>query len=188
MKLTTSHASLPKQGEIMSGDAVVLRSDGGRWLLAVVDALGHGPGAAEVAGKACQHLEKVPLSHGVREIVTGLHSHLRNTRGAAAMVCMLHGGSIEGCGVGNVELRVHGDDVPVILSPGVLGGSVRQFRVFRGQLHALTRMVIFSDGISSRFSLERMRQLTAADACKRIVSEHAHAHDDATVLVADFDG
>jgi phosphoserine phosphatase RsbX len=74
-----------------------------------------------------------------------------------------------------------------MLSPGVLGSSVRQFRVFAGELHVGSRLALFSDGISSRFSLDDVRKLPPAEACASIVHRHAHAHDDATILVADVE-
>jgi negative regulator of sigma-B (phosphoserine phosphatase) len=186
MKLSASHLTRPKVGEAMNGDAVVVRHHDGRFLIAVVDALGHGPVAAEVAQKACHHLESVSLDLDVKAIIQGLHGHLRGTRGAAAMVCCVRDGVFEGCGVGNVDLRVQGGALPVLLSPGVLGANVRTFRVFRGEARAGHRLVLFSDGISGRFSLDRLRLLPPADACQQLVAQHSYAHDDATVLIADI--
>lgn len=187
MKLTVSHASRPKIGESVNGDAVVVRVGDGRSLLAVVDALGHGAAAAEVARKATEHLESVPLEAEVRTILTSLHEALRGTRGAAAMVCSISKGRLDGCGVGNVELRVTGGQVPVVLSPGVLGGTVRQFRVFQGKLQQRSRMVLFSDGISARFTLESLRKLAPREACDALVTDHGRAHDDATAMIADYE-
>jgi phosphoserine phosphatase RsbX len=186
MKLNASHLTRPKAGETRNGDAVVLRQAGARALVAVVDALGHGPAAEEVALAACRHLESVSLELDLKRIVEGLHASLRNTRGAAAMVCALDGHRLDGCGVGNVDLRVQGGSVPIVLSPGVLGTSVRQLRVFSGEIHAGDRLVLFSDGISSRFSLDRVRRLSPAEACGQILAQHGHSHDDATVLIADL--
>jgi len=191
MKLKVSEATRPKVGEQVSGDAALARAGDGEWLLAVVDALGHGPVAAEVARAAVDYLQKAEIATDVRTLVTGLHAALRDTRGAAAMVCRLSARQahmqLEGCGVGNVELRTTGiaSAVPVVLSPGILGGTVRQFRVFRGELGLQSRLAIFSDGISGRFTLDSLRQLTPAQACARLMSENGRAHDDATVVIAD---
>jgi negative regulator of sigma-B (phosphoserine phosphatase) len=189
MKLKVSEATRPKVGEQVSGDAVVVRAGEGEWLLAVIDALGHGPVAAASARAAVDYLQKVEIALDVRTLVTGLHAALRDMRGAAAMVCRLSSRpahlELEGCGVGNVELRTTASAVPVVLSPGILGGTVRQFRVFRGQLGPQNRLAIFSDGISGRFTLDSLRQLTPAQACARLMSENGRAHDDATVVVAD---
>ncbi len=187
MKLTVSHATRPKIGESVNGDAVVIRTEETRGLFAVVDALGHGPTAAEVARRAHDYLAQVALDIGIDRIVTGLHGALRASRGAAAMVCVVEGGRLDGCGVGNVELRTSGSDVPVVLSPGILGSSVRSFRVFRGRLHQRSRIVVFSDGISARFELDSLRHLGADELSRRLVSDHGRAHDDATALVVDYE-
>jgi len=190
MKLKASHATRPKVGESVNGDGVVVRQLGDRVLLAVVDALGHGPIAADVKHKACQHLEQVSLELDVRLIIEGLHKSLRGTRGAAAMICGLvigPNGQLEGCGVGNVDLRAQGANIPIVLSPGVLGAHVRTMRVFRGEVSTGSRLVLFSDGISSRAAFDGLRRLSPAIACEQVLANHSHAHDDATVLIADLE-
>ena len=188
MKLMASHATRAKIGEVVNGDAVVFRVSDGRGLLAVVDALGHGPTAADVAGRAQRYLQAVSLELEIGKILTGLHGELRASRGAAAMVCTVHGDKIEGCGVGNVELRISTGDVPVVLSPGILGGTVRNFRVFRGTLRHHSRLVLFSDGISARFQLDTMRNLAPGELSERLLANHGRAYDDATALVVDYEG
>jgi len=190
MKLKASHASRPKIGEQVNGDGVVIRLEGTRVLVAVVDALGHGPVAADVKHRAVEHLEKVSLELDVRQIIEGLHRSLRGTRGAAAMVCGLDlggAGQLEGCGVGNVDLRVLGSHIPIVLSPGVLGAQVRNIRVFRGEVILGSRLVLFSDGISSRAAFDGLRRIPPASACEMVLANHSHAHDDATVLIADLE-
>jgi negative regulator of sigma-B (phosphoserine phosphatase) len=188
MKLTASHASRPKIGEKVNGDAVVMRRHDACALFAVVDALGHGPTAAVVAERARSYLEEVSLELDIRKILTGLHAHLRGGRGAAAMICLLHDDRLEGCGVGNVELRISASNVPVVLSPGVLGGTVRNFRVFHGKLYLRSRIVLFSDGVSARFQLDTLRDLPPPDLCEHLVEQHGRSHDDATALVVDYEG
>lgn len=188
MRLTAGHATRAKVGESVNGDAIVFRDGDSRGMFAVVDALGHGPTAAEVAHRAQRYLLSVSMDADVHQILTGLHGELRASRGAAAMVCTLHGDRLTGCGVGNVELRVSGSGVPVVLSPGVLGGSVRSFRVFQGRLHARSRIVLFSDGVSARFELDRMRHLSPEELSRRLISHHGREYDDATALVVDYEG
>jgi len=187
MKLIVSHVTRPKTGEVANGDSLVVRVSDTHSLLAVVDALGYGPPAAEAAERAVRYLEAVDVAQDVRAIMSGLHSELRHSRGAAAMICRItqsgRSAHVEGCGVGNVELRTSSSSLPVVLSPGILGGSVRQFRVFHGELP--TRLVFFSDGISARFAIDSLRRLTPQEACARLMSEHGRSHDDATVLIAD---
>src|SRR5262249_6070697 len=113
---------------------------------------------------------------------------LRASRGAAAMVCSIVGDKVYGCGVGNVEMRITGGEVPVVLSPGVLGATVRSFRYFHGKLHGRSRLVLFSDGVSARFQLDSLRHLGPRELSERLVTDHGRTHDDATALVVDYEG
>ena len=186
-QMRVSHVSLPKAGELANGDAAFFRSDDHRRvLIALVDSLGHGPEAAKVTKSAIEQLGEVSLQATLREIMETLHHHLRGSRGAAATVCLLHDGKITACGVGNVELRSAETPIPFVFSPGILGARVQKFRVCEAQVRPGTRLVMFSDGISTRLRLELVRALPPQEACAAIIEKHRKAEDDATVLVADI--
>jgi len=181
------HRSRPRVGEDCSGDAVVVSELGTSFAVAVVDALGHGRTAADVAERAVRYLHANPDTGNVRRRMQGLHESLRGTRGAAAFVCALHGRRLSACSVGNVDMKSLGTRVPVVLSPGILGVNVRRMRVFEVTIETSSRFAIFSDGISTRFSLEDTGGLEPGAACSWILERYAHEHDDATVLVADVE-
>ena len=181
------HVSLPKEGEKLCGDTVVVRVEAGVTLLAVVDALGHGHPAAVVADRGREFLTSAPLDGDVRALTDGLHDALRGTRGVAAMCCLVRGDHIEGCGVGNVELRSARSRVPVVLTPGVLGVQMMRARVFQATLSPGARLVLFSDGISPRIDLEKVERMPAEPACKALLERYRRSHDDATLLVADLE-
>ncbi len=187
MRWSFFHVSIPKEGERLCGDTVVVRAEEGVTLLAVIDALGHGPAAAVVADRGSAFLRDAPLGKDVRTLTEGLHDALKGTRGVAAMCCLVRAGQIEGCGVGNVELRSAGSRVPVILTPGVLGVQTTRLRVFQGTLTPGARLVIFSDGISPRIDLEKVERLPAEPAGKALFERYRRSHDDATLLVADLE-
>jgi len=187
VKAVIEHLSIPREGETWNGDAVVVRPYERGTMFAVVDALGHGEHAAVVAKMATECLEQAPLEGGVRELVETLHRKLRGSRGAAAMLCLFEDGRLEGCGVGNVELRSIRTRVPVVLSPGILGGTINRIRIFEAQLSPGDRLVLFSDGISSRIDLDACRGISAAQACRTLMERHRRSHDDATVLITDIE-
>jgi phosphoserine phosphatase RsbX len=187
LKAAVCHLSLPKEGEADNGDAVLIREEGPRMLLALIDALGHGPGAHAVATTAVAELQVAPLDGGLAPVLDRLHRGLRNSRGAAALVCTIDEvGRLEACSVGNVELRSVGTRLPVTLTPGILGSKVRSFRIFSAQLAAGDRLVAFSDGISARSDLAQTRSIAPAQLCELLMRELRRPHDDATVLVADM--
>lgn len=184
MSSAIAFLSRPADGEIVCGDAVVVRHDGAVTLVAVIDVLGHGPEASKVALQAVKFLDSAPLTRAIT-LVNGLHDALRGTRGAAVAICVLRGFQLDACGVGNVETRVVGSRVPVISTPGIVGARVGVLRESLGRLSSGDRLVCWSDGISSRLELDSMRQLAPSDACARIMKQHRRSHDDASVVVAD---
>ncbi len=186
MRYTVEWLSIPKAGETENGDHVVVRRDGARVLVAVIDALGHGAHAAEIARLAAARVTELPFPDNAMTVVDAVHERLRGTRGAAGLICLLSEGRLEACSVGNVEMRCHRSRVPILLSPGVLGTQLKRVRVFSGKLEQPDRIVVFSDGISARFSLNDTQDLAPAAACRAILERCRRAHDDATVLVADF--
>ncbi|MFZ5892174.1 MAG: SpoIIE family protein phosphatase [Myxococcota bacterium] len=187
MNLDFAHLSFPKVGERANGDAVLVRTDPqGRAMLAVIDGLGHGPGAAEASTRAVQHLGACSLASSVLDLMTSMHQALRGTRGAVGTVCVINGDQMEACAVGNVQLMCVSCNLPLVLSPGILGQSVAKFRVASAQLKVGSRLALISDGLSTRFKLDELRELAAREACKAIVDRYRRYDDDATVLVADI--
>jgi len=183
--LLLAHRTRPCRGETRSGDAVLVRNDSEVCLLAVIDVLGHGPGAATVAEQALSFLSSAPLLEGVRPLVEGLHQALFGTRGAAATLCLLRSGALEAAGVGNVSVRLFGTKLAVLLSPGILGGRLRGLRVSRGELRSPTRLLLHSDGIRAEHLHDRPPG-TPAEACDAILTQYGGDHDDATILIADI--
>jgi len=180
--------SLPKAGETANGDRpVVQRGPGDRIVLGIVDALGHGPEAQEVALLALDAIAHAPTDAPVETIMQQVHDRLRGSRGAAATLCVLSGGYIEACGVGNVELRCHETAIPFVVSPGILGMRVQRFRACRVRIAPTSRVVFFSDGIDPVNRVHDFRKLLPADACRSLLHLHRRKEDDATVLVADLD-
>jgi phosphoserine phosphatase RsbX len=186
-EVRVAYLSVPKETEHANGDRIVVRrGHDGRTLLGVIDALGHGPGAEEVSLAALDLLTNAPPDVGVGELMERLHVRLRGTRGAAATMCIVAGGKLDACGVGNVELRCAETEIPFIFSPGILGVRVQKFRVCTAQAVTDTRLVFFSDGIHPVNRLEDLRKLPPAAACQAILQKYRRSEDDATILIADL--
>lgn len=183
VRVSAAWMTRPRAGESVSGDAVVVRPASGGVLIAVVDALGHGPKAAEVAAASTGYLEAA--SHDtISGFVDGLHEALEGTRGAAALLLHVSASGLEVCSVGNVELRSSNAKHPFVLSPGVLGVRLRKPKICSWAASG-ERFVLFSDGISGRFDLKALRTQPPADVASHIFATHRHKHDDATVVVVD---
>ncbi|HSO00805.1 MAG TPA: SpoIIE family protein phosphatase [Candidatus Nanopelagicales bacterium] len=187
MKVTVSHLVIPKDGERQSGDAVFVRSAEGATLFAVIDSLGHGDRAAEASAVALEVLTESPPSWGAGVLVEQLHVRMRGTRGAAAMICVVRAGKLEGCSVGNVELLSLGTRIPWVPSPGILGASLRRVRLFESTLAVGDRLIVLSDGVSPRIEPSLLRGASASEACRTLMNKYRRPHDDATVLIADIE-
>ncbi len=226
--IAVEHLIVPRAGETESGDAVVVRHGEGRSMVAVVDALGHGPAAAAVARSAIECLNETKLDESVVTMMERLHHHLRGSRGAAVMVCLLaaidpskahvharvpslDGGRvigragrhdappapssspsnktvhIEGCGIGNVDMRSYRTRVPAVLTPGVVGVTASKPRRFEADLGPGDRVLMFSDGITPSFAFDLLNKLKPVDACRAFMERHRRSHDDATIVVTDID-
>jgi negative regulator of sigma-B (phosphoserine phosphatase) len=185
---TVAHVSVPKVGEHVNGDAVLVRNDETNLsLFAVIDGLGHGPAAAEASKAAVSCLTNVQLDQPLLMHMQSIHAQLRGTRGAAATVCILRGDRLEVCAVGNVQLTSLFADVPLVLSSGVLGLRVAKFRVCEASLEPGARIALYSDGISSKFRLDDSRRLAPKQACDLTIERYRKKEDDSTILIADLE-
>ena len=119
--------------------------------------------------------------------MTVIHDALKGTRGAAATVCIVRDHKLEACAVGNVQLASTQSSVPLVLSAGILGHRVVNFRVCECVLSPGARVALMSDGISSGIRLEAFRQMNPEETCRAIMRGYRRHDDDATVLVADMD-
>jgi negative regulator of sigma-B (phosphoserine phosphatase) len=179
--------TIPREGERENGDAALVRRWEGGLLIAVIDSLGHGEHAAQATAVGLGYLQEVSVKGGLRPVVEGLHEKLRGTRGAAAMLLLVEQHRLEGCGVGNVALRAYRARVPAMLTPGVLGAQLNRLHLFTADLAPGDRLVLFSDGITSRFDDEAQRRVPALETCRAIMERYRRTHDDATVLVIDIE-
>ena len=175
----------PRTGESANGDAVVVRQHGSAVLVALIDALGHGPRAADVARASTEWLATAAPDAGVPALVEGLHKRLQGSRGAAALVFVVTTRGIEACSVGNVELRSLTGKLPFVLTPGVLGVRLRAPKICASPPLS-DRFVLHSDGISGRFDLRGTRSHSPTELATHIFGAHRHSHDDATVVVLDI--
>lgn len=176
----------PCIGERVSGDAALVREVQGGWLVAVVDVLGHGAEAHELADRITAYLEK--HAHGnVRALMERLHEYLRGTRGAAVGLCSISpGGRLEYVGTGNTALRRFGSEETRLVSrEGVLGQTMRTPHLQSIELVPDDLVLLYSDGVSDRFALQDYPALLhqrPAVVARRVVSRFGKDHDDATCI------
>lgn len=176
-------ASIPREGEIDNGDLVYARVGETYALFAVVDALGHGKWAAEVALRAEAALALLPEGTRAADALWAVHDALRSSRGAVATLCSWHDGELCIAGVGNVECSALGLKLSFAADPGVLGVRVRRLRSTNLRPPASARFALWSDGIRSHFDREQLRSGDVERACAWLMDHQRRPTDDASVLV-----
>jgi anti-sigma regulatory factor (Ser/Thr protein kinase) len=183
----------PCKGERVSGDQAGFERTEGGLLLFVADGLGHGPEAREAADRA---LVSARRSSGIGsvDLLQATDTALARSRGAVMAVANLDEArtTVDFAAVGNVMTQVV---------------RFRQTRMFTGSSFVLGMptpapkriaaeyipvaadevIVMCSDGISSRATLEDRRDLLHASSlaiAHHVLETFGQNNDDATVLVA----
>ena len=149
---------VPAPNEVECGDAWCYVERAGGALVMGVDGLGHGLGASQAASLACEVFmtEKTRAPGAVLERI---HTNLRTTRGAAAIVMEpdWDRGQLLAAGVGNlVAAIVENNSMKRITSyNGIIGHATPRIRELGYPLTASAALVFHSDGLSTSWQPER---------------------------------
>ncbi len=138
------------------GDTGVIKIEKQNCFIAHIDALGHGPKAAEVAVIAKNYLEE-NYTGDLIKIMESLHSHLIGTRGVVAAICRvdLNTGIVEHVGIGNITARIYGLRHRSFVSrDGVIGFSLTTPKIHNMTMSPGDLLILSSDGIKEHFILE----------------------------------
>jgi anti-sigma regulatory factor (Ser/Thr protein kinase) len=181
--------SFAAPGERVCGDGWAFAFDGDLAWLVVADGLGHGPDAAEAGAAALDAFAQDPFA-SPRHRLERMHQALRRTRGAAVMVLQADAaaGSILSVGAGNVMGRlVSGvSDRTLLCQHGTAGVAMRSPEEVTTPWPPHALLVVYSDGIESRWKGEVLAPALARDAtlaAALLARDHCRGRDDATVAV-----
>jgi serine/threonine protein phosphatase PrpC len=159
-------------------------------MLLVADGLGHGPDAHAAAREA------VRLFHGSRQsepvaVLEALHAGLRATRGAAVGIAGIDLGrsTVRYAGVGNIagSILSRGGTRSLVSHNGVAGHEARRIAEFSYPFPDGALLVLHSDGLSSRWSLDPYPGLAErhpALVAGVLYRDFKRGRDDVTVVVA----
>jgi anti-sigma regulatory factor (Ser/Thr protein kinase) len=181
----------PCGGELVSGDTIVVKQIKDQVACAVIDVLGHGPAAHDLA----KHIETF-LSRRMNADPTAtlqlLHEELRGTRGAVAGIAIFDpaSGRVRFVSCGNIIARKMGDvEITLNSTEGTLGQSMRSPTEQQLVLRGKDVLLIHTDGIKSRFTMRdypKIRYERAQVIAKTIVEKFGRSYDDATCLALRF--
>lgn len=179
--------------EAECGDTGVIKEFDGQCFLALVDVLGHGSEAHEVAITAQAYLEQNCCNEPV-EVMQGLHTCLKGTRGAVAAICRLdtETGELIYVGMGNIVVRVLGPRaVRFVSRDGILGYMMSTVKKHNLKLLAGDILVMYSDGIKEHFELSGFPQMlkgTAESIATGLLRHFGKENDDASCIVLKYLG
>lgn len=185
---------LPGQHE--SGDLHLVTSSQGRVLIAAIDGLGHGEGAANAAKTARSILQK-RANEPIISLVQCCHEELRRTRGVALSLAALDTsrGVMTWLGVGNVRavlMRAHareGDlQETLLLRSGVVGSQLPPLRASVLPIARGDTVYFVTDGVRSEFADTLTALENPQRAADRILGDFQNGTDDALVLVTRLTG
>ena len=179
--------------EAECGDTGVIKEVDGRCFLALVDVLGHGREAHAVAVTAQTYLEQDCFKEPV-EVMQGLHTCLKGTRGAVAAICRLDiaTGELVYAGMGNIVVRVLGPRaVRFVSRDGVVGYIMSTPKQQTVKLLAGDVLVMHSDGIKEHFELFGRPDIlsgTAESIATALLDQFWKQNDDASCIVLKYLG
>ncbi len=191
-RLEYAQVNRPHYREHVSGDAAVVREKDDLLFAAIVDVLGHGPEAHQVAVQS----EKFLLANwrdSVLEAMERLHEHLAGSRGAGAGICLVdrRSGLLRYTGIGNTVIRrFGGSEVRLLSRAGIIGGSRRTPKEEQMSLIPGDVVLLYTDGVKDRFELGDYPQLLhhrAESIAKTVIQRFGKQHDDATCIAIRYE-
>jgi anti-sigma regulatory factor (Ser/Thr protein kinase) len=189
--VTVGAVIVAKPGQEVCGDDAGSEEKDGRTTCVVADGLGHGPDAAE-ASRAALRVFRAHAGEAPGELLQRMHEALRPTRGAAVAVVRIDArtGIVRCAGVGNIAGSVvapDGASRSLVSHNGIVGHEMRKVQEFEVPWPSGAVLVMHSDGIGSRWALDRYPGLMGRDpavVAAVIYRDFCRGTDDATVLVA----
>jgi phosphoserine phosphatase RsbX len=186
--ITWGAVNRPKQGQSISGDTYLVEEYApNQVLVAVIDGLGGGEEASLAATSAANVLQKYPALP-LEELIRQSHNALRSTRGAVIAILRLYldNRQAEYIGVGNIGVQVYSQQqIKPISKNGILGYRMPTLLQLSYTYNSGDTFVLYSDGISGRFSLDGKLDSTLSpqDLANAILEMYGKTSDDATVVV-----
>lgn len=184
----------PIDGETACGDAWHLVLQRGRLGVLVIDGLGHGSEAERAALAGAAAYAGAPFDPPA-PLFGELNRAMTATRGGAVAVAQYDAGT--GCltfaGIGNIGATLLGPGKPRGLAslPGIVGNQFRKVQSFAYEDVAGQLLILFSDGLQSRWNLDDypgLRHRHPALIAAVLHRDFRRGRDDVTVLAIALEG
>lgn len=181
---------LPGEGE--SGDHYVVCCNKSGILIAAIDGIGHGEGAANVSKTAAALLRSFS-DEPIISLVKQCHEKLRTTRGVVLSLAFIEPehGMMTWLGIGNVQGVLKRCDTKngsapesLLLRAGVVGSQLPALQATVLPIAQGDTLFFATDGVRSDFSMTLSARENPQRAADRILEQYRSGTDDALVLVA----
>ncbi len=188
--ITVGVVSEPVRGEEECGDGWGIRRLADSLVVMVVDGLGHGVLAAEAAREA-ERVLAATRDTSPLDILHDSHAALKKTRGAAFAVAKIQPekGLLTFAGIGNISASIvaPGTSRSMASHNGTLGSLMHRVQEFTYPWNKDSILVMHSDGLASRWDLERYPGIWSKHPSLIAAILHRdfnRERDDVTVVVA----
>lgn len=176
---------------IECGDTGIIKQDGPICFLGLVDALGHGREANRAASLAQDYLE-AHFQDDLTIMISGLHEHLKGTRGGVAALCRLdiHSGDLAYTAIGNITVKILGPRAFTFVGrDGVIGFQMPSPREQQRRLYPGDLLIMHSDGIREHIDPLEYGGLfkgTAESIARGLLERFSKKDDDASCITLRF--
>ena len=158
------------------------------WSVMVADGLGHGPDAASAAAEAVRMFQQ-HAGEPAADILAAAHHAMRHTRGAAVAIAEVRPARDEltFTGIGNIGgiLLSATASRSLVSHAGIVGHECRKIQTFTYGWPKGSVMVLHSDGLQTRWTLDRYPALRGRDPAliaAVLYRDFARGRDDVTVV------
>ncbi|WP_299823695.1 SpoIIE family protein phosphatase [uncultured Pontibacter sp.] len=166
--LEIGYVMVPKPNESVCGDGFAISIKNNRFDVIALDGLGHGTNANEASAQAIKAFhENVSLDPANR--LRAIHNSIKRTRGAVGFTARMCNGTMEYCGIGNINGKLYSQEASAIGAPqyknvisynGILGYNIPN-TLNNQQLDWIRNktLIMHSDGLKTRWELSKYPNL-----------------------------
>ncbi len=179
---------LPGNREDECGDTTVIIRQDNHLFLGMIDALGHGRKAHELAITCKVFLQK-NFNDNLVELFESLDDHIKGSIGVVAALSHLdlETGELNYAGIGDITTRIFGENEKRFVSrSGVIGYMPPKAKVSTFTLCDNDILMLYSDGVRAHFVLKDYPELMKDDAktvASNIIDKFGKQQDDAGCIV-----
>ncbi|MFZ6861958.1 ATP-binding protein [Undibacterium sp. Ji67W] len=177
--------SRPCFGEVVSGDGAIFHPLSDGILIGIIDILGHGQEAHELARFSEKWFDQ-HQSSDVASLMQALHLELKSSRGSAITLAYVSGNEITVTGVGNTILYCVGEQVTCFVAqPGIVGSNFPRLRPVTASVQPGNMLILTTDGISEHIDSSQLisrSRMSSRQLVNGLLNDYGKMYDDATCM------